>query len=103
MTKPILHVYIADDCWSCQETRRIAAEAARQFPHLQIELRDMGQTRPDDVFAVPTYVLNGRVIFLGNPTREELNQKLAPAQSLPTLVDRQNLSNRGGRGERREK
>jgi len=76
MLTQTLHVYIADDCWSCQETRRIVADIAPKFPQLTVELREMGENIPDDVFAVPTYVLNGRVIFLGNPTREELKQKL---------------------------
>ena len=80
MTTPTLHVYIADDCWSCQETRRIVADVASQFPEVEIELRDINREQPDDVFAVPTYVLNGRVIFLGNPTREKLCQKLAALQ-----------------------
>lgn len=80
MTTPILHVYIADDCWSCQETRRIVADVTGQFPEIRVELRDMNQDWPDDVFAVPTYVLNGRVISLGNPTREELRQKLTVAR-----------------------
>lgn len=80
MTTPILHVYIADDCWSCQETRRIVADVAGQFPEARVELRNMSQDRPADVFAVPTYVLNGRVISLGNPTREELCQKLTAAR-----------------------
>ena len=80
MTTITLHVYIADDCWSCQETRRIVADVAPQFPDLGIELRHISQDKPDDVFAVPTYVLNGRVIFLGNPTRDELRRKLLAAR-----------------------
>jgi hypothetical protein len=76
MITQTLHVYIADDCWSCQETRRIVADVTDQFPETQVELRDMNQDKPEYVFAVPTYVLNGRVISLGNPTREELFQKL---------------------------
>lgn len=84
MTTPTLHVYIADDCWSCRETRRILADVAVQFPDIQVELRDLSQEKPDDVFAVPTYVLNGRVISLGNPTRKELHQKLAAVQTLTT-------------------
>ena len=79
MTELTLHVYIADDCWSCQETRRIVADIAPQFPEVRVELRDMNQDKPDDVFAVPTYVLNGRVISLGNPTRDDLRQKLITA------------------------
>jgi glutaredoxin len=82
MTTPTLHVYIADDCWSCHETRRIVADIMPQFPEVHIELRDMSQDKPDDVFAVPTYMLNGRVISLGNPTREELRQKLTNALHL---------------------
>ena len=79
MTTPTLHVYIADDCWSCRETYRIVADMRSQFPDVDIEMRDMSQEKPEDVFAVPTYVLNGRVISLGNPTREELRQKLTNA------------------------
>jgi len=79
-----LHIYVADDCWSCQETRRIVADVTPQFPEAAIELRPIDAAAPDDVFAVPTYVLNGRVIFLGNPTREQLSQKLAAvSQTVP--------------------
>lgn len=46
-----------------------------------MELVDMSSSeRPDQVFAVPTYVLNDRVIFLGNPTRDELIRKLEAAR-----------------------
>ncbi len=74
-----LHIYVTDDCWSCRETGRIVADVAPYFPEAAIDLRPLDAAAPDDVFAVPTYVLNGRVIFLGNPTREELSQKLAEA------------------------
>ena len=75
-----LRIYVADDCWACRATRQIAAEAALRFPNVRVELQEIGDDRPDDVFAVPTYVLNGQIIFLGNPTSEELGQKLASAQ-----------------------
>ena len=75
MTK--LQVYISDDCWTCEETRRIVADIRPQFPQIQVELLSLNEvTRPPTVFAVPTYVLNGRVIFLGNPIRDELRSKL---------------------------
>jgi hypothetical protein len=45
MTTPILHVYIADDCWSCQETRRIVADVIGQFPEIRVELRDENRLR----------------------------------------------------------
>jgi hypothetical protein len=76
MTK--LDVYISDECWVCDETRRIVADIRPKFPDLDVELRDIQDNRcPSTVFATPTYVLDGRTIFLGNPTREELAQKLA--------------------------
>jgi hypothetical protein len=44
---------------------------------MEIEVRDVNdQRRPNQVFATPTYILDGRTIYLGNPTQEELAQKL---------------------------
>ena len=49
-----------------------------QFPELLLNLVNTGQEPlPDGVFAVPTYLLNGKVISLGNPTRSALVKKLA--------------------------
>lgn len=80
MTK--LDVYISDTCWSCDEAKQIVADIRPHFPRVTIELRDIGdERRPDSVFATPTYVLDGRTIFLGNPTREQLQQKLVAARN----------------------
>jgi alkyl hydroperoxide reductase subunit AhpF len=74
---PELHIYISETCWACQEARSIAADMRPKFPQVNIELRDLeDERRPSQVFATPTYVLDGRTIYLGNPTREELAQKL---------------------------
>ena len=76
-----LQIYVTPDCWSCRESQQIAADVADQFPDLLIELLDLEAVdRPENVFAVPTYVYNGEVIFLGNPTREALSRKLALKQ-----------------------
>jgi len=76
-----LQVYISEACWTCEESQRIVADIAPQFPDVTVELLDMTSSEhPDQVFAVPTYVLNDRVIFLGNPTREELIRKLEAAR-----------------------
>jgi len=72
-----LIIYIEKGCWSCQETPNIVADIAPQFPDLEIELLDLRENdKPDFVFATPTYVLDDRIIFLGNPTSEELKRKL---------------------------
>jgi glutaredoxin len=81
---PKLDVYITEECWACAEARRIVADLSPQFPEVDIELRDLSDERkPSSVFATPTYILDGRMIFLGNPTRHELSQKLNIAQSPP--------------------
>lgn len=77
-----LDVYISETCWSCDEAKQIVADIRPQFPSITIELRDISdQRRPSSVFATPTYVLDGHTIFLGNPTREQLQQKLEDAQA----------------------
>ncbi|MGB3716223.1 MAG: thioredoxin family protein [Candidatus Promineifilaceae bacterium] len=74
---PKLDVYIEDTCWACSESRRIVADIAHRVPDVDIELRNLDDARrPSAVFATPTYVLDGRVIYMGNPTREELIEKL---------------------------
>lgn len=72
-----LTVYIADECWSCEETQRIIDDVTPQFPDLQLQLVNTRlEPLPDGVFAVPTYLLDGKVISLGNPTREALQKRL---------------------------
>ena len=73
----MLEVYVREGCWSCAETEQIIADVQQDFPAVQMALRDINQYQPPDVvFATPTYLLNGRVLFLGNPTRAELSRKL---------------------------
>lgn len=77
-----LEVYVKEACWTCAESRRIVAEIAPQFPQMSVELLDMETPeRPPNIFAVPTYVLNGRIISLGNPYRDVLRQKIMDAIS----------------------
>lgn len=75
-----LEIYVTDDCWSCEESKRLAAEVKASVTNVDVELVDLNSgRRPSYVFAAPTYVLDGKVIFLGNPRWEELQQKLAAA------------------------
>lgn len=80
--KPILRIYIAQHCWGCQETLKLAEEFGRRFTEVGIEVIDLGSEHGknlDDVFSVPTYVLDGQVISLGNPTPDELSFHLQQA------------------------
>ena len=73
-----LQIFVTDDCWSCEESRRIAAETQARFEDVEVVLVDLlSDERPPSVFAAPTYLLNGRVISLGNPRREELWAQIA--------------------------
>lgn len=79
---PRLDVYVSAGCWSCDESQRIVADMRDQFPSIRIALRDMAANPvPNNVFAVPTYVLNDQVVFVGNPTRQELATKLSAIPS----------------------
>ena len=68
-----LQVFVTNTCWNCRESERLVEDVAALYPDGEFQILDLNdENRPDNVFAVPTYVLDGVVIFLGNPTREEL-------------------------------
>jgi hypothetical protein len=72
---PRLDVYISSHCSNCSEARLLADEAKATYPAVSVRVIDLDMTgtpAPDSVVAVPTYVLDGRVISLGNPYPEEL-------------------------------
>lgn len=77
-----MQIYVSSDCFSCEEAILMASEIARKFSHLLTEvvnLDDPGAHRPENVFAVPTYVLDGKVLSLGNPHREHLFASITAA------------------------
>ena len=81
-----LEVYVAAHCFSCVEAHRLAAAAASRFPGLEVRTIDLDAARagappvlPDGVVAVPTYLLDGTVVALGNPEPEQLFARIASA------------------------
>lgn len=76
-----LTICVTEECWSCDESRRIATEVQESFPDVEVVLVDLDSEQvPTEVFAAPTYLLDGQVIFLGNPRREDLWQRLSRRQ-----------------------
>jgi len=72
-----LEVYTADDCFSCDHTKKLVSDIINRYTNLQIDLYNLSNPDtilPDDIFATPTYILDGRTIFLGNPSLDELNE-----------------------------
>ena len=68
-----LEIYITNQCTNCEEALLIA-ERARGIAGLEVAVIDLdqpGQYVPPRVVAVPTSLLNGRIVSLGNPKREE--------------------------------
>ena len=78
-----LEIYISDNCWSCEESQRLARRVRQEYRDVEVHLIDLdSEAKPSYVFAVPTYVLDGRVISLGNPSFEELGEKLQESEYL---------------------
>lgn len=73
-----LEIYVTDQCTNCEEALLIA-ERARSIAGLKVAVIDLdqpGQSIPPRVVAAPTYLLNGRIVSLGNPEREEFLARL---------------------------
>ncbi len=67
-----LEIYITDQCANCQEALLIA-EQAGSIVGLEVTVVNLdvpGQRVPPQVFATPTYILNGLVVSLGNPEHD---------------------------------
>ena len=70
-TSPQLTIYVTRHCPNCQYALEMAATIRAQYAHVEVrvvELETATEPIPDCVFATPTYLLNGRVWSLGNPS-----------------------------------
>ena len=73
--RPTLALYIGESCDSCRAAVEVAERAGREFPHIDVSVVDLGvssELRPEGVFAVPTFVLDGEVVSLGTPSWKRL-------------------------------
>jgi hypothetical protein len=82
-----LEVYVSANCFGCAEARELASAAARRFPGLAVRVMDLErqpEVRPDSLVAVPSYLLDGRLVWLGNPRQQDLfgHLELAMARRL---------------------
>jgi hypothetical protein len=75
-----LDIYVTPECFGCERAREIAKEIRMsQMPGVEVRLIDLSDpesVQPASVFAVPTYLLNGQVLSLGNPELDWLCQQL---------------------------
>ena len=70
-----LKIFVAEDCPGCVEARAIAMHIDQGYPDLDVEVIDINHDPdavPEKVFATPTYILDDRVVSLGNPGLEDI-------------------------------
>ena len=66
-----LVIYVAQHCAVCAYAHEVAADIEARFPTVNLRIVDVqtsDEAIPESVFATPTYLLNGRVWSLGNPS-----------------------------------
>jgi hypothetical protein len=71
----MLRIYVADDCPGSRATPHIIEILRHQMPDLPIEIVNLSKSNvqfPPFVFGTPVYTWNDRVLFLGNPGKQEL-------------------------------
>ena len=80
--KPILKVFVVEQCPTCDEARTIAMQIEQDYPEVMVDVVDIGDTGvvvPETIFATPTFMLNDRVVSLGNPDPEEIGRLIEEA------------------------
>lgn len=85
--KPVLKIFVAEHCSTCGETFAIATRIEQDYPDVTVEIIDIGDTQaivPDAVFAIPTFMLNNRIVSLGNPHPDEIARWVEEAIAYPT-------------------
>ena len=77
-----LKIFITQDCPNCTETRLVIQRIRQGHPHLSIEIIDIADQQaivPEAIFATPTFMLNNRVVSLGNPNLGDVARWLKEA------------------------
>jgi hypothetical protein len=80
--RPLLTAYVEPGCPSCGGTLDVIDRVRRELPGVDVEVVDVSidaKDRHEGVFAVPTLVLDGRIISLGTPTWSGLAPQLRAA------------------------
>jgi len=81
----VLRVFVSGRCPLTKQVASVTEPLRRELPCVRVEIVDVDTTLeslPDVVFSVPTYMLNERVVSLGNPDAQF-------AHELRTLFERE--------------
>lgn len=77
-----LVIYVAEHCMNCAYAYEVAERIMQDYPQVSLQIVDVNRPDvvvPESVFATPTYLLNGRVWSLGNPSSEKIRETFAAA------------------------
>lgn len=72
-----LDIIVGRRCPICQENLKSLDDLRRLLPNVRIQVVDIdapGATVPNNVIAIPTFILNGYIVATGNPNVQELKQ-----------------------------
>ena len=79
-----LDIYIANHCENCQEALRLA-ELARTVKGAEVRVINLDTTTesvPARIIATPMYLLDDRIISMGNPYPDDLLRLLSQTQHI---------------------
>lgn len=72
-----LAIYVASHCGTCRYAHEVADDIRLRYPAVRVEVIDIEaapEAVPEEVFATPTYMLNGRIWSLGNPSEQKIRE-----------------------------
>ncbi len=74
----VLQVFVEPACEACRRAIQLAEGVDAAYPQLAVDIVDIRnrESERDDVFAVPTFVLDDRVLSLGNPQESTLRREI---------------------------
>lgn len=81
----MLQVFVTVGCEACDHARAVAERVSAEFEDVEVDVIDINDEPdrvPSSIFAVPSYLLNGAVISLGNPSWEQLSVMLTNGGAL---------------------
>ncbi|MGE0538879.1 MAG: hypothetical protein AB7R89_01705 [Dehalococcoidia bacterium] len=84
----LLQVFVENGCSGCRRAIALAEQVRGRFPTVRVEIVNLSEQHiepPEAVFAVPTFLLDGEVLSLGNPRPVELMRKLGAGPGLTEL------------------
>jgi hypothetical protein len=74
-----LDIYVSAHCFVSDYTWEVIDTIREEFPQVELHVIEIEQATelPECVFATPTYLLNGHVWSLGNPSLDQVRSTLS--------------------------